>query len=1852
MIAQMDIPSILHALRNTGKVNREILLILKMSLYSGVDFHGVLSLKMSCSLVVEHETPKDKNLIVLVDEESGEASLDPFSSGRLLAEEGKPDSLTLLHFTKNPAGKSPGGKLFFSVGVEGPLSLERTPKEHKKMSERNRPRQEHAMNLLEEGGLQLSADELQNLESILFSEEGRRVFGDAFPRGSSTAGPELLPMEQQLFIPPQLTAEEILTGIAMDHCYIAQSSRMLKVASVETNRAAPTPSEESPSDDLDSTLASMHAEEEPLKDSDQDGSSNDDISPMRRSQRQLERQEKEKADRIRAENRQMLEREKEAMLMATVGTKVDKDLIPPTDEGAPPIAIDEKRKSTSVKGKSEEIRDHAPKIDKKPREVKKVDHPEHPKRHTPDPPRPEESNIEGLTLIKLGAKPPPSHVADAIAKLKHQADNGTPLHKTKKEIRKQTKTLEPELFSKPDVLISEHGRRENDKKQETPCDILYSTSLDSGETKSSLDKLCKDEENQPDVRTEVTDEKSILLSSRSVSDDFPKLKESENQKIKESGLKRTDLSKTSVTNRIPANKTGVKQRLGPEEAMMNIKNSSMGEKVVNKGLMTSTAQEKAKEVSSGISRTEKSVSILKQRHSSASGKSEEHTKPSSGAPVSLNKMHKSLPQMKTANLETGGEKVKEKKKRKRRKKIRSVNTGASESSKAQSDMECEESDNPIPEDEDDDALKIVYDDEDEDEDDDDDDDDDDEEEEGAEDDSENDPNRLWCICQKPHDNRKMETRQKQDGAVNVHKTVKFSAEQKRVILLYHFRSGLKPQQAFEEMKKNIRDDAPGRTMVFKWFQRFEVGHFEVTDDPRSDGMVAAVAKFLGEEPSATTKRLADVFQVSKTSISSILHDQLDYSKKSARWVPCLLKLEKETRVNFCKMFLEDFEDGNSPNFQKPGKKMEKQGISWFCPNCKDKQSKGNDTPSKKHQSAPKPNPNIDKSLKLDKSVQKKRRMIGKQKSLMKKWKGGEKSDEKQLCVVSGCGKKVEQHSVFCSDECIEKHVAAVKEGKVASRAMSGKSNPLPVEARVTLFERSSGHIISGHEAPTIANLTSWLKQNPSYEVLITPSRLSAAKFYSNLGKTLGKGGLRPQALTMKHSDGQPQIGGSSAASGIKEEEIPDKKREHEKKEKSKKEREQSEKGKPDQDLKKKEPERSKKDHQEKKEPEKEQVKKDQDKAKKEKRAKEEEESTRKFVRTHLKTSLMTRLKDAPDMHMSEEKVDNLVKAVEEEMHSVFRSTSLKYKNKFRSLNFNLKDAKNQGLFRKVCLGEISPQALVQMSPEDLASKELAEWRERETKHQLEMIKKNELEWLQHGEIYLVKTHKGEVVIEGEDGLPSDKAKKGPEELKLPEQEPIVDLGLAPPGNGSSLLEDTTSHHGSHLYDMNCRICTGKEEPKILPSQKAKEMHKNLAKQKGRDRRKGKETGEGKRSQRPFPIQDRELEEIRRREEALEREIEEMKREYQEELKREEEEEKYLEKKIQNVLAEARQVEEASDDSPLSSSRSLHGHAGDDGTPASNDSPSSLPSVWKGFVHMADVVTCLTSAYQVSGFCDKLTTDLPDTLDIVGRIDPSTVWEYVAKMKKSGTKEITVLRFHPGNEGEESAYVLFYKYLWTRSRFGVVGNAHKMVKDFYIFPLASHAPVPQILLPLDGPGFEEKRPHLLLGVLIRHKRTRSTEEERRWLLKPVVSPSGAGGAVMHLDKHSGSFTPPLPMEDSQTPPGSPPTKKRAPYVPTMRKRKSESGLDLEVSYHPEVNQGSSRTIVPLLKMFFTSRNMMNGPNLAAVTQSHPLLHIKSRIPSPACHDSPRTKNDFAEAMSKNGATVGHISPACLLPRQRP
>lgn len=104
-----------------------------------------------------------------------------------------------------------------------------------------------------------------------------------------------------------------------------------------------------------------------------------------------------------------------------------------------------------------------------------------------------------------------------------------------------------------------------------------------------------------------------------------------------------------------------------------------------------------------------------------------------------------------------------------------------------------------------------------------------------------------------------------------------------------------------------------------------------------------------------------------------------------------------------------------------------------------------------------------------------------------------------------------------------------------------------------------------------------------------------------------------------------------------------------------------------------------------------------------------------------------------------------------------------------------------------------------------------------------------------------------------------------------------------------------------------------------------------------------------------------------------------------------------------------------------------------------------------------------------GDCIGLGKELADNLNIVGRISPDTVWEYIGKMKCSNSKGISLLRLNATNMEEKMPYLALYSYLSSRDRLGVVKSTNKAVKDFYIYPLAPQKPIPQVLLPISGPG---------------------------------------------------------------------------------------------------------------------------------------------------------------------------------------
>ncbi|KAJ7341339.1 hypothetical protein JRQ81_005316 [Phrynocephalus forsythii] len=424
---------------------------------------------------------------------------------------------------------------------------------------------------------------------------------------------------------------------------------------------------------------------------------------------------------------------------------------------------------------------------------------------------------------------------------------------------------------------------------------------------------------------------------------------------------------------------------------------------------------------------------------------------------------------------------------------------------------------------------------------------------------------------------------------------------------------------------------------------------------------------------------------------------------------------------------------------------------------------------------------------------------------------------------------------------------------------------------------------------------------------------------------------------------------------------------------------------------------------------------------------------RQSVRQSFKEILEKRLADST-LKISEERAVKVATKIEKELFSFFRDTDSKYKNKYRSLIFNLKDPKNKILFKRVLKGEVTPDHLIRMSPEELASKELAAWRKRENRHTIEMIEKEQRE-VERRPITKI-THKGEIEIESE--------------TPVKEQEVAMEIQEPPPLKMAEKMEenekdkevdayatsDTTSQHKNHLFDLNCKICTGRMAP---PSDDL--SGKNVKVSVGVARKPS----------------DNEAESIA---DALSSTTTML---------------------ASELLEEDNELPNAAITS-TSSSRSE--------TPGTVESETlflaRLNFIWKGFINMPSVAKFVIKAYPISGSFDTLTEDLPDSIQVGGRISPQTVWEYVDKIKATGTKEICVVRFTPVTEEDQISYALLFAYFSSRKRYGVAANNMKQIKDLYIIPLGASDKIPHQLVPFDGPGIEVHRPNLLLGLIIRQR----------------------------------------------------------------------------------------------------------------------------------------------------------------------
>ncbi|XP_034537642.1 PHD finger protein 3 isoform X2 [Notolabrus celidotus] len=424
------------------------------------------------------------------------------------------------------------------------------------------------------------------------------------------------------------------------------------------------------------------------------------------------------------------------------------------------------------------------------------------------------------------------------------------------------------------------------------------------------------------------------------------------------------------------------------------------------------------------------------------------------------------------------------------------------------------------------------------------------------------------------------------------------------------------------------------------------------------------------------------------------------------------------------------------------------------------------------------------------------------------------------------------------------------------------------------------------------------------------------------------------------------------------------------------------------------------------------------------------EAIRRSVRDSLKEILIQRLKES-DLKISVERASEVAKKTERELFHLYKDTDNKYKNKYRSLMFNLKDTKNNVLFKRVLKGEISPDNLIRMSPEELASKELAAWRQRENRHTIEMIEKEQRE-VERRPITKI-THKGEIEIESQEPM------KAPEPAEVKTSPKSTEVSSEKPPNTPEQTEestktekDTTSQHKSHLFDLHCKICTGRMAPPVeeAPTKVVKVATTVVRRQSTK--------AEETKSTTPTGAEDN----------------------------------LHL-----TVLEESFRSSQSGYEGRLDLSA---------GRDEKNGFLSTLTPLWRGFIHMHSVAKLFTKAFPVSGILDQLTDDLPDSIQVGGRISPQMVWDYLDKIRATGTKEVCLIRFSPETEEDEISYTLLYAYFSSRKRFGVVSNNLKQVKDMYLIPLGATEKVPHQLAPFDGPGLENNRANLLLGLIIRQR----------------------------------------------------------------------------------------------------------------------------------------------------------------------
>ena len=105
--------------------------------------------------------------------------------------------------------------------------------------------------------------------------------------------------------------------------------------------------------------------------------------------------------------------------------------------------------------------------------------------------------------------------------------------------------------------------------------------------------------------------------------------------------------------------------------------------------------------------------------------------------------------------------------------------------------------------------------------------------------------------------------------------------------------GWKGTEIIQALQTVYKDDAPKKTCVYMWIERFRDDREAAEDDEgygrpttsKHNKKIDFVRNLVKEDGRLTVYQIAETVSISVGSAHSILHDDLCLSKLSARWVP-------------------------------------------------------------------------------------------------------------------------------------------------------------------------------------------------------------------------------------------------------------------------------------------------------------------------------------------------------------------------------------------------------------------------------------------------------------------------------------------------------------------------------------------------------------------------------------------------------------------------------------------------------------------------------------------------------------------------------------------------------------------------------------------------------------------------------------------------------------------------------------------------------------------------------------------------------------------------------------------------------